>query len=55
MVAVTRLGRHGNRHPCEPGYTQHLPTYTHPIVAEAVRLRVLVRMVVDIDPAITAK
>ena len=27
MVAVNRLGRHGNRRSCELGYTQHLPTY----------------------------
>ena len=55
MVAVTRLGRHGNRHPCEPGYTKYLLTYTQTTVVATVRQRVLVRMAVDTDPAITAK
>ena len=55
MMAVTRLGRHGNCHPCQPGHTQHLPTYTQIAVAAAVRLWVTAIMAVDTDPAVTAE
>ena len=54
MMAVTRLGRHGNRHPCEPGYTHHLSTYTQTAVAATVKLRVIVKMALDTCPTITA-
>ena len=55
MVAVTRLGWHRNRHPCKPSYTQHLLTYTQAAVVSAIKLRVLVRMAVNRNHAITAE
>jgi hypothetical protein len=55
MVAVTQLGRHGNRHPCQPGRTQHSPTCTQTAVAAAVKLQVTVIVAVDRDPTITAE
>ena len=54
-MAVNQPGWHRKRHPSKLGYTQHLLSYTQTAVMAAVRLRILIKMAVDTDFAITVE